>query len=257
MSTDKVCGRCNKSKPVGEFPVCRRNPDGLYYCCKPCKVEAMRETKARKGWVRKRRSKAYCPDHKVCPGCERDLSLDEFWADHARFDGRQAYCKTCSPQVQRRWIKKSGWKQKSKPYDASARAAQRTYRKKNPDRRRESQQAWRAKNTEHCREYERQRAEKNPDGIKAKNKAYFARKDAAEGSFTPKEWQAKCQEYGNLCAYCRQPRSLTRHHVVPLIKGGSNWISNIVPACRSCNSKVGTKTVHPEARDGVGISTAG
>jgi 5-methylcytosine-specific restriction endonuclease McrA len=41
--------------------------------------------------------------------------------------------------------------------------------------------------------------------------------------------------YGDLCMYCLKPAA-TVDHVVPLNHGGENHISNLVPACWSCNS---------------------
>lgn len=35
---------------------------------------------------------------------------------------------------------------------------------------------------------------------------------------------------------------LTADRVIPLSRGGSNFIENIVPACGSCNSRKGTRT---------------
>lgn len=36
--------------------------------------------------------------------------------------------------------------------------------------------------------------------------------------------------------YCKVSKAGTKDHVVPLSKGGTNYIDNIVPACVSCNS---------------------
>lgn len=41
--------------------------------------------------------------------------------------------------------------------------------------------------------------------------------------------------FGDLCVYCGDPAD-TLDHVVPLTRGGEHSISNLVPACRPCNS---------------------
>lgn len=38
------------------------------------------------------------------------------------------------------------------------------------------------------------------------------------------------------CAYCGSTEELTLDHVVPQCKGGSNHITNVICACRKCNS---------------------
>lgn len=42
------------------------------------------------------------------------------------------------------------------------------------------------------------------------------------------------------CHYCRtatSPQSLTMDHIVPLARGGRSVKSNLVPACKICNTK--------------------
>lgn len=43
------------------------------------------------------------------------------------------------------------------------------------------------------------------------------------------------------CAYCGTDPAGTVDHVVPLSRGGHHDIWNLVPACRSCNDRKGTK----------------
>ena len=50
------------------------------------------------------------------------------------------------------------------------------------------------------------------------------------------------QDDANLCAYCGKALPLHRDHKIPLTRGGANDITNIVPACRSCNCRKGTRT---------------
>lgn len=65
---------------------------------------------------------------------------------------------------------------------------------------------------------------------------YVARVKTAGGSHTLAEWEALLDSYHGLCVYCLRPTT-GRDHVVPLSRGGPNDIDNIVPACRSCNSR--------------------
>lgn len=77
---------------------------------------------------------------------------------------------------------------------------------------------------------------------KAVATAYYHSKRAAEGSHTEAQWQALCDETGNVCLACGVPRPLTRDHIVPVSLGGTNDISNIQPLCRPCNSAKGNRT---------------
>lgn len=47
---------------------------------------------------------------------------------------------------------------------------------------------------------------------------------------------------GSCCAYCHRPADQI-DHVVALVRGGTDAIDNLVPACRSCNSSKQDKPV--------------
>lgn len=49
------------------------------------------------------------------------------------------------------------------------------------------------------------------------------------------------EEQGRTCLYCAAAPATTVDHVVPIIRGGSNHLANLVPACKSCNSSKGAK----------------
>lgn len=71
-----------------------------------------------------------------------------------------------------------------------------------------------------------------------------ARLAQAEGSHTRQEWLALCERYGRRCLGCgASDRPLTRDHVVPLSLGGSDYIENIQPLCRPCNTRKKDKHV--------------
>ena len=72
-----------------------------------------------------------------------------------------------------------------------------------------------------------------------------AKTQSYEGNFTPSEWLDRLEEFNNCCAYCLKPlgNKATADHIVPISKGGKNYISNIVPACQSCNSHKHNKSL--------------
>ncbi|HEV8669179.1 MAG TPA: HNH endonuclease signature motif containing protein [Candidatus Limnocylindria bacterium] len=136
------------------------------------------------------------------------------------------------------------------------RAYAREWLKRNPEKAREAMRRWRARNPELLREGRRkyrqaarlrdgaklnaQRAAylaSHPEVKRAKEQAYRARKIAAEGSFTGAEWLELLDRWDNVCAYCGEPGPLEADHRVPLSREGTNFIDNILPACRRCNGR--------------------
>ncbi len=84
----------------------------------------------------------------------------------------------------------------------------------------------------------RLRYRQNPERVKAyvraKRKGYVIGHTAAE-------WRELLGRYKHRCAYCGVAgKRLTKDHVIPISKGDPftvDRIENIVPACRSCNSR--------------------
>lgn len=70
-------------------------------------------------------------------------------------------------------------------------------------------------------------------------------------SHTTRQWTAKFFRCGMRCWYCYKPLSLlpgdgiqvaTKDHQIPISRGGSDRIENIVPACFECNRYKGDMT---------------
>ena len=58
-----------------------------------------------------------------------------------------------------------------------------------------------------------------------------------------KENQYQLKENLGICTYCNQEAETTFDHIVPVAAGGTDEISNMVPACQSCNSSKNDKNV--------------
>lgn len=87
----------------------------------------------------------------------------------------------------------------------------------------------------------------HPKYHRAYSIAYKARKRHAIGFFSTLEWESLKQKYNFMCLCCKkfEPEILlSADHIVPLAKGGTNYISNIQPLCTRCNSIKGTKEVN-------------
>jgi len=60
-------------------------------------------------------------------------------------------------------------------------------------------------------------------------------------TLTFQEWEDILEEHNYVCVYCGVEFDCEllpeKDHVIPVSKGGNNTKENIVPACRSCNSK--------------------
>jgi 5-methylcytosine-specific restriction endonuclease McrA len=128
----------------------------------------------------------------------------------------------------------------------------REWMKRNPEKAREGMRRWRKahpeeRNADRRAFYDRHREEmlaqsaeyhrQHPEVGRARSQNYRARKQAAQGSFTPAQWLALVEAYGGRCAYRGEQAPLEVDHRVPLSRGGSNLIENILPACRRCNAE--------------------
>ena len=92
---------------------------------------------------------------------------------------------------------------------------------------------------------ENHKYKKTPEGKAANKRAkhkYRTKKEGNGGEYTPDEWN-QCLNYFNHCdAYTGEPLTTTEiEHIIPVDKGGTTYIYNIVPANKSTNCSKGKK----------------
>lgn len=61
------------------------------------------------------------------------------------------------------------------------------------------------------------------------------RRGAMGPTHSESDWVRLLARYGGMCAYCGVMPAEHRDHVVPIARGGSDAIGNILPACAHCN----------------------
>lgn len=93
------------------------------------------------------------------------------------------------------------------------------------------------KSREEKQEYHRRYVKKNPERISHLKARRYAREKNAEGSHSLEEWLHLKEKHAFRCANCNEKKKLTKDHIIPLSKGGTDYIDNIQPLCRNCNSK--------------------
>ncbi len=171
---------------------------------------------------------------KQCTVCGQLKILDEFSKNPKTADGYLHQCKTCVLERVRKWKSENKeliklrrkityLKNRSKNIQDSI-----EWGKNNKEKRKIAKDKWRDKNKELTNHYAKQ---------------YSYRKKCAIGKHSLIEYKEKMKLFSGMCAYCKIRKANTKDHIIPLSKGGSDYIHNIVPACVSCNSSKRDKTL--------------
>lgn len=185
--------------------------------------------------VSKKQESGGCGQTKKCTKCGKTKKLSEFCKMRASKDGLQRSCKSCAKAYY------AASKERRAAYDAAYHAA-------NKERRAAYYAAYYAENKERMAASMAAWKKANPEKVRAYIQRRRAKKANAQGTFTADDWKQRLAYHSYRCVYCGVEKHetpegwLSCDHMIPLAKGGTNWPSNLVPACRSCNSSKGPKT---------------
>lgn len=181
---------------------------------------------------------------KYCPKCAKTLPHLAFNRDKRMADGLYQWCVPCRKIY--RVLERQRLRERletdsvfAKQWHARHADHQAKWFAKNTDKAHASANAYAAANKEKINTRRRKRYAEDPSKPLANNRKRRARKrGAATSTLTAAQWQAIKEHYGHRCVYCgRKMQRLTQDHITPLAKGGSHTVSNVVPACTSCNCR--------------------
>jgi 5-methylcytosine-specific restriction endonuclease McrA len=207
-------------------------------------------------------------DTKLCRGCSQVLPWSAFYLRNGR---PRTECKRCEHARTTAWRQTDKGKASNlavtRKYNASEVGRERRAAYRGTEADRESKRRYaktvkgraalkRANATAAARERKRRyyengkgkiataRYQQTPKGRESllrgvhKRRALRMALPPAASTLTLAEWEEIKATHGHACVYCgRTDRPLTRDHVIPLSKGGHHTKENILPACRSCNSR--------------------
>lgn len=248
------CTRCSAALPQGYKDGwcrdCRRTQAAIWRAANP---ERYREIHAQ---YRARHKNDAPREGRICgaAGCKNVLPPER--RDGVCSDCRRSYSKKwaeANPEKRLAIYKRHNAKRKAEPRPETPEARLRRLAKQRERARRQRELpgyrayafAWREKNKERRRQKAQERYQANPERYLDYVHKRRARKAASGGSHSSEQWRALLESCGWRCAYCDvalTKGTACRDHRLPLSRGGSNDIENIVPACRRCNLRKHDKT---------------
>jgi len=215
----KICVHCKEEKPATRefFHGNKETRDKLASWCKVC-CNTRRNIAWHRDYVPTPRNLASGP----CTKCGRDLprTVEFYPVAPKKRNGLSSWCYDCHRESTR----------------DRARA--------NPEPNRVRAKQWVIDHPEEAAERGRKWRRDNPEQYKIQSIVCAERRRIREveasGFFTQFQLEARIAYWGWKCWLCGDPWEAI-DHVIPISKGGSNWPANLRPACKSCNSRKGSK----------------
>ena len=197
---------------------------------------------------------------KRCTKCgENKPSTNEYFSYTNKSKGKlKTWCKVCDKEYQKEYREnnKDTIKEKNKVYRENnkdkIREYKKEYRENNKDKIREGRKVHYENNKDKVREGRKVYYENNKDTILEKNKVYYEnnkdkvrewskryqhKKRGNGGSYTKAQWLDALEYFDYKCAYTGEciKHSCDIEHIVPISKGGTSYIWNLVPSTKSAN----------------------
>lgn len=238
----KRCTVCKQYLPLDSFCKSKLRVDGLHYECRLCVREQ-----------RIRRKRASNPDYvprpfqrfqSRCARCKKRYDREYYESNKAELLVKQReYLRSLPPETRKQRTDRV--REKLRSQAEQQRAYFRNRYKKQRDRLLAQRQAYRDRNRDRMRAYFKQWHAKHDGYASIQRQRRRVLMMNGNPVLTVEQWRFIKRAFGYRCAYCGEKKALTMDHVIPLIRGGKHEMSNIVPACRSCNASKGPRDAPP------------
>lgn len=214
-SITKICKKCGVEKTKSDFRI-------WSWICKACQARAQAQ--------RRKENPEYEKEYYI----KNKTLIREKQTAYENNGGREKRHEYSMSHREEQKARNEKWK-------SLHREEKLAYDRKYNEAHKDEAQEYRNRTKEQKKQYNKRYIQEHPEKISAKTQKRRARERSADGFFTEEEWKAVCVKYNYTCLRCGKTGKMTPDHVVPLSKGGTSFIDNIQPLCRSCNSSKGDK----------------
>ena len=116
------------------------------------------------------------------------------------------------------------------------------YYKNNFEKSKEKNKKWRENNYKQRKEYRKKHYQNNKEKYKAANYKRRTKMEGNGGYYTTEQWEECLKFFNYKCCYTGEPmKKESKDHIIPITKGGLNYIWNIVPCELSLNKSKNNK----------------
>lgn len=235
----KTCLRCKSKKNITEFTKDKQKKDGLSALCKPCNVERVREWREKNPEKKKAQSRI---EYQRNSELIKRRSAD--WYSNNREKAAETSRKY---RMKNRFIilrkKREYYEQNKTEHSVRTRAYYQNHKSEIDVYKREWYDSRKEQISSRGKIY---RIEHKDEIRAAKSNAKHARRarlQLGKSYLVPRKLIEDL--YSQPCAYCGVylDGQMQIDHVVPISRGGSHKIGNLISACPTCNMSKGSKTI--------------
>ncbi len=256
----KTCSKCKIEKELGEFHKNKSMKDGLQYQCKECVREYQQDNKEA---TTERNRKYYQENKEVRAEYNREYyqKNKEYYAEHSRKyyqENKEYFVEYDRKYRQDNKEALAGYGRKYHQENKEVRSEyQRKHYQENKEYYTEYNQKYQQDNKETIAKRKRKYRQENKEALaecnrrwrqtsigreksKANNTKYRAIESGLEGHYTAEQFIELCNLADNECVCCGGVQKLTVDHIIPITwENSNNFITNIQPLCKPCNSSKG------------------
>lgn len=191
---------------------------------------------------------------KTCSRCKQTFNADNFAKDRSKKSGLSSACKLCLRERDKKYrlencekylLKAKTYRDKNKEI-----CNQRTknWQQQNKQKAYETAKKWRQSNKEKVKEYDRRYRQKLTKEQRREERQKYLQKNPnyyLDGNYqrrmrvNQQRFKVSKKEITKLksqsCFYCQSQEKIVIDHVIPLSRGGSHSVGNLVSACQKCN----------------------